>query len=129
MTGKIDISNLKTPPEKLEFEAAKYFANLGKDIQFICPSAIPNQHRPDIIMDGIEWEIKSPLGSSKRTIENNMRKAIKQSCNIIFDLRRIKLSEAQAINQLKKEFNHLSKLRKLYIITKSGELITLVKKG
>ena len=103
MTGRIDISQLNTPPDKSEFAVAKYFAELGKDIMFIPPSAIPGQHRPDILMDGVEWEIKCPEGSSKRTIENNMRKAIKQSCNIIFDLRRIKLSEAQAINQLKKD--------------------------
>ena len=41
-------------------------AELGKDIVFIPP------HRPDIFMDGVEWEIKCPEGNSKRTIENNM---------------------------------------------------------
>jgi len=57
MTGKIDISALNTPPEQAEFETAKFFAKMGKDIAFIRPSSIPNHHRPDILMDGIEWEI------------------------------------------------------------------------
>ena len=69
--GTIDISRLNSPPEKAEFETAKYFAELGKDIVFIDPSDIPNQHTPDIKMDGAEWEIKCPTGDSKRTIENN----------------------------------------------------------
>ena len=57
MTGRIDISQLNIPPDKSEFAVAKYFAELGKDIVFIPPSAIPGQHRPDILMDGVEWEI------------------------------------------------------------------------
>ncbi len=64
--GTIDISQLNSPPEKTEFETAKYFANLGKNIVFIHPSAIPEQHTPDIIMDGVEWEIKCPIGESKK---------------------------------------------------------------
>ncbi|MCR5356511.1 MAG: hypothetical protein K6E63_03820 [Lachnospiraceae bacterium] len=123
MAGKVDISALNTPPEQYEFETAKYFAASGKDIVFICPSSIPNHHRPDIVMDGIEWEIKCPVGNSKRTIENNMRKALKQSHYVIFDLRHLKMSEKQAISQLEKEFERTSSLRKLYIIKKNGDLL------
>ena len=39
--GRIDISALNTPPEKHEFEMAKYFAELGKNITFLKPSSIP----------------------------------------------------------------------------------------
>ena len=125
--GTIDISQLKSPPEKLEFETAKYFSERGKNIIFLRPSSIPHQHRPDILMDGIEWEIKCPIGKSKRTIENNMRKAITQSSFIIFDLRFIKLSEKQCISRLEEQFYSRTKLRKLLIIKKNGELIELKK--
>lgn len=127
MRGNIDISQLLTPPEKHELETARYFAELGKDITFIRPSSIPNQHRPDIIMDGLEWEMKSPTGSGKRNIEYNFRKAIIQSKNIIFDLRNIKIPEQQCIVQLEKEFSARPYLNKLHIITKSGELLTYPK--
>lgn len=50
MNGKIDISDLINPPEKNELETAKFFANLGKNIKFLRPSSIPNQHTPDISM-------------------------------------------------------------------------------
>ena len=122
--GSIDISNLNVPPEKTEFETAKYFAELGKSIVFIRPSAIPNQHSPDIIMDGAEWEIKCPEGNSNRTIENNMRKALQQAHNVIFDLRHMKLPEKQCINQLEQQFQKRPQLKRLYIIKKNGDLLT-----
>ena len=121
--GTIDISRLKTPPEKSEFETAKYLAEKGKNIVFIRPSSIPNQHRPDILMDGLEWEIKCPKGKSRRTIENNMRKAIMQSHNIIFDLRHIKLSEDKSIAKLEHEFKINTCLKKIYIIKKDWTLL------
>lgn len=128
MTGRIDISQLNTPPDKSEFAVAKYFAELGKDIMFIPPSAIPGQHRPDILMDGVEWEIKCPEGSSKRTIENNMRKALLQSRNVIFDLRHIKLSEKECIQELERQYSKRSQLRKMYIIKKDLALLPYLNK-
>ena len=114
--GTIDISQLNSPPEKLEFETAKFISEKGKDIVFIRPSSIPYQHRPDIFMDGIEWEIKCPKGKSQRAIENNMRKAVIQSCFNIFDIRFIRLLEKQCVSQLTNQFYSRSKIKKLLII-------------
>ena len=47
MSGSIDISGLTTPPEQHEFETARFFSLSGKDIKFIRPSSIPEQHMPD----------------------------------------------------------------------------------
>lgn len=129
MPGTIDISALYSKPEKSELETAKYFAGLGKDIRFIRPSMTPNQHTPDIVMDGVEWEIKCPEGNSKRTIENNMRKALLQSHNVIFDLRNLKLPENVGISKLEKEYRINSQLKRLYIIRKNGELLSYLNKN
>ena len=92
---------------------------------FIKPSAIKGQHTPDIRMDGFEWEIKSPQGNSKRTIENNFRNAVMQSKYIIFDLRRIKLHDNQCVPKLEKEFRVRRYLKKLLIIKKDGTLLEI----
>lgn len=123
--GNIDVSNLDYPPEKHEFETAKFFADMGKDIVFLKPSTIKGEHTPDILMDGFEWEIKSPQGNSKRTIENNFRNAVVQSRYIIFDLRGIKLHDNQCVTKLKKEFRARRYLKKLLIIKKDGTLIEI----
>lgn len=121
--GHIDISSLNTPPEQAEFETAKFFADLGKDIVFIRPSSIPNQHRPDILMDGVEWEIKCPEGRSKRTIENNIRAAVKQSPNIIIDLRRIKIPEKRCLSEIENNFKTKPDIKRIIVITKELILI------
>ncbi|MBQ9360510.1 MAG: hypothetical protein IJV16_03435 [Lachnospiraceae bacterium] len=120
--GTVDISELDTPPEKHELSAAKYFADLGKDIIFIRPSDSKGIHRPDFLMDGVEWELKSPTGRSKRTIENNFRDAVKQSRYIIFDLRRVQLTDDIAVKKVKMEFSVRKYLKRLLIIHKDGTL-------
>lgn len=129
MIGKIDISQLNTPPEKHEFETAKFFALREKNITFLRPSSIPNTHTPDILMDGIEWEIKCPEGKSKRTIETNIRKAVIQSHYIIVDLRWIKVPEKQCLSQLEFHFNTKSAIKRLLVITKNRNLIEFSRKS
>ena len=120
--GIVDISELDTPPEKHELSAARYFADHGKDIVFIRPSDSKGIHRPDFLMDGLEWELKCPTGRSKRTIENNFRDAVKQSRYIIFDLRRVQLTDDIASKQVKMEFSVRKYLKRLLIIHKDGTL-------
>ena len=126
MAGAIDISQLNTPPEKHELATARYFSDRGKDVVFIKPSNIPDHHRPDFLMDDIEWEIKSPTGKGRRTIEKSYGLAASQSKNIIFDLRRIKVPEKQCLAQLKREFDD-KHTHRLLIIKRDGELVEMTR--
>ena len=128
MSGIINISKLKIPPERHELDVARFFSSLGYDIEFIPASNIPDFHAPDIIMDGVEWEIKSPQGKGKHTIERNISNALLQSCYIIIDLCRVGLKEDECIKQINKEFEVRKQIRRLYIITKRRELIILKRK-
>jgi len=112
-------------PEKHELETANFFAELGREVVFLMPSRAKGVRTPDILVDGQRWEIKSPCGNSKRTIENNFRRALKQSENIIFDLRRIKLDEQLAISKIKRELSsqHSGKIRRIIIITKKYKIL------
>lgn len=123
MTGKIDISALHTPPDEKELKTARYFSNIGKEITFICPSSIPGLRRPDFIMDGIEWEVKCPEGSSKRTIENNIVSAMGQSSYIIIDLRKVKLPEQYCLSQIKINYKIRPRIKRILVITKNLNLI------
>ncbi len=73
--------------------------------------------------------MKCPQGDGKRTIEENFRNAVQKSKYIIFDLRRIKLSEKLSLSQLKREFEARPYLKRLYIIRKNGELMVLPEKN
>ena len=125
MVGKIDISKLKNPPEKHEFLVAKIFSEQGKNVTFIPASNISGIHQPDFLIDGIRWELKSPKGSSKRTLQNNIHKAQSQSKNIIIDLHRIKLDEQKCISQISFEFDKRRSISEILIVTKKNKIIDL----
>ena len=129
MSGKIEISKLNVPPEKHELETARYFATRGYDIEFIPPSNIPEVHRPDILMLGIEWEIKCPIGKGRNTISRNIKQAVKQSENIIIDLRRIALPEKQCIIQIEKQVHERRSIKRILVIKKDQELLDITTQG
>ena len=78
---------------------------------------------PDIKYKGLEWEIKSPIGNSSRTIENNMRLAIRQSKNIIIDLQRIKLPSEKCLGVIGRRAEKLGKRYRVMAITKDRKII------
>ena len=123
--GHIDISALNTPPEKHEYETAKYFARRYKDIVFIKPSSIKGQHTPDFLMCGKMWEIKCPLVYSKSSFEDIFRKATKQSCHIIFDLRRLRKSDVRIYVYNITKRSKSQKIKTLLVITSDGQLLTI----
>ena len=75
------------------------------------------------MMGGIAWEMKSPQGRSKSSLEHIFRKATKQSENIIIDPSHSKMKEEIALKEIMRCFNQTSSCRKLKIITKSHKLL------
>ena len=112
--------------EQHELDVAKVLNKLGKDVEFILPSRVKFSRTPDIKMDGLLWEIKSPKGSSSRTIETNLRCASKQARNIIIDLRRIKIDEPRCISHIKREVNFRKVIKNIIIIRKNSEVIQIL---
>ena len=122
--GRIDISALNVPPEKHEYETAKYFASRGFDVIFLKPSDIKGMNSPDFEMARIMWETKSPIKYSKSSFEDNFKKAAKQSKNIIFDLRRLnKQDEIKYFQEIRKRKN-THKIKTLLVISRDGRLLT-----
>lgn len=69
----------------------------GCDVEFL---SVRTTRTADVKFMGKEWEIKAPKGNSARTIENNMRLALKQSKNLVVDLQRIQRSEISALREI-----------------------------
>lgn len=72
-------------------------AHFKADVVFLRPE---RKKTPDIDVNGTKWEIKSPTGNGKKTIDNNLRAAHKQSRNVVLDLRRAKLHQSKAISRI-----------------------------
>lgn len=78
---------------------------------------------PDVLIDGVTWEMKAPTGGSKYTIQNQFKRAAKQSRNLILDSRRMSLKSEDIKQEVAKQFTVRRSIKKLKLVTKSGKLI------
>ena len=113
--------------EKHEYRTVLLFTEMGVDIELIPKSEEKGVHAPDILMNGLRWEMKSPKGEGKYLMQNTIQKAVKQSRNVIVDLRRVKRSQERCLQELEKEFGSSKNLQKLKIITKSRKILDFEK--
>jgi len=113
-------------PKDHEMKAALIVANsyFRSNVVFLRPEIYKT---PDLEINAIRWELKSPLGQGKKTIENNMRAARRQSKNLIIDFSRMKLHQTKAIanirfyiQQYPRQFEHI------IVITKDGRVIEIL---
>ena len=100
-----------------------FLTELGYDVELIPKSNIKGVHTPDIRIGKTKWEMKSPKGEGKYLIANTIQKAIKQSPNIIIDLRRTKRHQTKCLHELQKEFIKSNSIKQLKIITKNNKTI------
>jgi hypothetical protein len=105
-----------------------FLTDQGFDVELIPPDQRKGVRTPDIRTQGLEWEMKSPRSNGKYTIEHSFRSALKQSPNIIFDIRGSKIPQEKCINEIKRRFDDFKKVNRVLIITKRSELIDFNKR-
>lgn len=129
--GRLYASRMKTGKVIIQYGASVYphekrvaflLVKTGHDVTFL-PVGIDKS--PDILYRGKEWEIKSPTGSKRRTLENNLRAALRQSSNIIIDLARIHIPEETCLRFLKDRKARLGKKVSIIIVRQNGKIIEL----
>jgi len=105
---------------KREYTLAQVLVTTGHDVVFIPVATIPTA---DIIFLNLEWEIKSPVGKSHRTIEDCMHRALHQSVNIILDLRFVKLPEEKCLRNIERQLKYIKQIENVLVITKKDKII------
>lgn len=104
-----------------------FLTEQGYNIELIPKNNTPGVHSPDIIMDGLKWEMKAPKGEGKYLINNTIQKAIKQSTNIIIDLRRTKRHQTKCLREVENEFQKSKSINRLIVITKKSKRLDFKK--
>lgn len=110
-----------------ELSVIPFLLAIGNHVEFLQPSRIRGQKSPDVRIDGVLWEIKSPKGTSNRTIENNFRAALNQAVCIVFDLRRSKLPEEKALREIKRQFSLAHKVQRVFVVRRNGTTIDFLR--
>lgn len=106
-----------------ELRVAKILALAGHYVEFL-PEG--NLHSPDIRLDGVEYEIKSPEAFNTNTFEHKLKDATKQSPNLIIDSSRIrKVRDDRIRNFLVGQVKKQKQIKKMLFITKQGHIIDI----
>ncbi len=108
-----------------ELHSAVAISESGYDVRFI-PSH-NSLRTADAFINNTVFEFKSPEGSSIKCIENNLQKALRrQSKNIVIDSLRVKNLQDRSIKSyLISRMRRKQGIKKLYFVTKRGELIDI----
>ena len=113
-------------PEPHEVNAAWILARYyHTTVQFLTPVDDYMRKSADIVMLGVEWEMKSPVGASKSTIENQFRRASKQARNIIIDTRRTPLDDEEIEKAVIRETKRHSTVKMVILIKKSEKVVEM----
>lgn len=108
-----------------ETRVAEVLAKAGYYVEFLAEGRLPGA---DIRLDGIvEYELKSPEYFNSNTLEHTIRKAIRQSPNIIIDTSRMKkVRDYQVRHFLIGQVYKNSRIKRLLMITKRGVIIDIM---
>jgi len=116
------------PPEPHEVDATMVLAyHYQCAVEFLISVDDYKRKTADIMMLGVEWEIKCPIGVSKSTIRNQFRRASGQSKCIIIDLRRTKLRKNSIVKEVLYQIRERPYIKKVILIDKSKKVIEIQK--
>jgi hypothetical protein len=118
--GRIDVSRSGSLHPH-ELDTAQRLMRAGHHIEFLPPSG--TSRTPDVEMDGVGWELKSPTGSGKETIVQEVRRGRGQSSRLVIDLARTPLSVEAALAQVDQALRRYDGIEAIRIITRDGQLI------
>ena len=121
--------NHPNPPLPHEVNMASVLAqHYQTAVEFIVPPDDYKRKSADIIMFGVEWELKCPIGASKATVENQIRRISQQARNIVLDTRRTALEydiiEKKVLYELKNRPS-MKRINKFILIDKFEKIIEI----
>jgi len=109
-----------------EYATVRLFLEAGYDVTLIPPIQSKGMNTPDMEMLGIIWEIKSPQGKSRNTIKHTFQNAGHQSSNVIIDLQRCKLTEEDALKDIRYHYKISKRIKRLKVIMKDKNIIDIL---
>ena len=123
--------NHPNPPLPHEVNIASVLAHHYQTVvKFLVPVDDYKRKTADIIMFGVEWELKCPTGASRATVGNQFRRASKQAKNVVLDTRRTKLDfeaiEKSVLFEVKTRPS-MRKIQRIILIDKSEKIVEIKK--
>jgi len=111
-----------------EQQTARALVNAGYTVRFIPESKRDGDNSPDILMNGELWEMKSPNTDKLNQIKNNLKRARRQSQNVIIDSQRVKYIPDQIIQKfLVARYKEQKTIKGLLFVNRKRKVIDITK--
>jgi contact-dependent growth inhibition (CDI) system CdiA-like toxin len=111
---------------KHELSTANALARAGYIVEFLPTKDIKDTKSPDILMDGEKWELKTPKTDKLPAIERNLKRAAKQSGNIVIDSRRLrKIHDSTVQEFLARKFSQQKTIKQLLFVDRKHQVIDI----
>ena len=109
-----------------ELRTAKVFAQHGHVVEFIAIDPTERAKTPDIQIDKIAYEIKSPKADKLSAVERNLKRAARQSGNIIIDSRRMsKIHDSTIQKFLVQKFKQQKSIKRLLFVNRKHQIVDI----
>lgn len=109
-----------------ERKTAQALACAGYDVEFVKKSEEAYATTADVLIGGKLWEMKSPTASNIKAVERNLKRARWQSCNVVFDSRRMKnLPDAAIERELRKWAAEIDGVKRVLFVNRHGSVIDI----
>lgn len=108
-----------------EDRVAEILARAGHYMEFLPEGGL---HSADILLDGVEYELKSPRSFKANSMEQLIKDALykKQCPNIVFDSLRLKgVRDSKIRDFLISQIKMRKKIMNMLFVTKRGEIIDI----
>lgn len=127
---KEKVGNVTIPPDvgirPHELCTARSLAKAGHEVVFLKKSDVEHRKTPDILMDGVPWEMKAPIAPNARALDRNVRRALRQSSRIVIDARRIKkLPDSVVERELRKYAREMQSIKAMLMIDHHENIIDI----
>ena len=107
-----------------ELMTADALAGAGYSVEFLATNGMQYAKSPDVLINGEEWEMKSPQTDKLSAIERNLKRATKQSCNIIIDSHRMsKIHDSSVLKLLVQKYKQQKTIKKLLFVNRKRQVI------
>ena len=109
-----------------ELRTAEALARAGHTVEFVRKSEVDHQRTPDVLIDGVPFEMKAPKSGRIDMIHKNVRRALRQANCVVFDSRRMKVLPDRAIErELRARAEEARSLRRLLYINRHGKVVNI----
>lgn len=106
-----------------ELQTALALAKAGYVVEFLASNSIRYAKSPDLLISNEKWEAKAPRTDKLSAVERNLKRATKQSGNVIIDSHRMrKIHDGSIQRFLTQKFRQQKTIKKLLFVNRKREI-------